>query len=174
MAEVTITSNADEAHAWLDRVVDSFDFARPGVEGSLGRDLAVAAAEGMVERSIVDQTERTGSPFLANEPIYARWKAAKYDAHQPNVRTGQMLSLQSMLGDVDISPEDVALRYGTGQPPASAFSGVALSESDRSITDIEKAFFASEDRPFYGLDDSIDETLQAVAQEALDRLVEEA
>lgn len=170
----TFDSNAEEVDAWLEQAIDSFDFTRPGAEGSLGRDLAVAAAEGMIERGTVDHKAPDGGAWAPNEPTYAKYKSKRYSAEQPNVRTGQMLSLQSMLGDVRVGPELVTIAYGTGQPPASSFNGAELTEGDKAITDVEKAYFASRTRRFYGLDEEINERLQGVAGEALAKAIKEA
>lgn len=164
-----LESNIDDVDAWIGRLVDGFDFSRPGRDGALGRDLAVAAARGIQERSVPDCLAPDGSIWLANEPRYARWKRARHDADQPGVRTGQMLSQTSLLGRTTVSADEVEMRYGTGQPPGSAANGAELAEGDRKTTDVRKAgFFTESGRAFYGLDETVAAKVRETAAEALD------
>lgn len=161
-----LDSNLDDVAAWVDAAVDSFDFTIAGKDQSLGRDLAGVVADGISERSEPAALDPDGTEWEANEPKYAKRKGKKYDAWQPNVRTGQMLSVKSLIGGTVVAAQEVELRYGTGQPPDSARKG-DLTESDKSITDIEKAFFCSKSRPFYALDGAIVGAVVAEAGEAL-------
>ena len=173
MAE--LTSNVAAVEAKIAGLIQSFNFTRKGEDKSLGHDMAVVVATGIQERSIPEMKAPDGDTWDPNEPKYAARKRAKYDADQPNVRTGQMLSLESLLGDVSVAPETVTMRYGTGDPPTSAANGATLTEGDKSITDIEKAYFGSKTRPFYALDSTIEGEAVKVAKAALaDHLREKA
>jgi hypothetical protein len=72
-----------------------------------------------------------------------------------------MLSRTSILGTVVIDTNEIEIRYGTGKPPTYSDNGF-MTESDRQTTDIEKAYWASQDdRQFFELDDEIkDATFQ--------------
>jgi hypothetical protein len=160
-------SNGEEIERLLAELVAGFDFTVKGKDGSLGKDMAGSAAEGIVDRSVPEAIAPDGSVWPSNAEKYAKWKARKYAANQPGLRTGQMLSKQSIMGETVIGPDVVEMRYGTGTPPASAENGTDLTQSDQDITDIEKAFFFSAERPFYGLDQDIADKLGAEAGEAL-------
>ena len=160
---------------WIEHLVDSVNFTLPGVEGSLGRDLAGKVAEGIAERSACAQAP-DGSDWDPNEAKYAKWKAKRYriGGHEPNRRTGQMLSPKALLGQTTVEPDLVLMRYGTGEAPTRTATGAELSVGDESTTDIEKAYFCSKHRPFYALDERIKDEVFAVAQEAVNKLVRES
>lgn len=169
------SSNLAEIVAWLDRLVDAFDFTLPGVDGSLGRDLAGVVAREIAARSANAQ-DPDGNEWAPNEPGYAQWKAKRYriGTFVPNYRTGQMLSYLSLLGNPEIAPDAVVMQYGLGETPTRSATGATLSRADAETTDIEKAFFCSKSRPFYALDAATGDALKETAQEALDKLVGEA
>jgi hypothetical protein len=162
-----VESNAQEIERIMMELVAGFNFTVKGKDSSLGKDLAGLAAEGIVDRSVPDAIAPDGSAWPANEERYAKRKAGKYDAHQPGQRTGQMLSKESVMGETVVGADVVEMRYGTATPPTSAANGTELTQEDMDITDIEKAFFFSKERPFYGLDQNIADTLGAEAGEAL-------
>jgi hypothetical protein len=164
---VKLQSNLGEIDAWMKQLVDSFNFQRPGKDQSLGRDIAGAIANGIRDRSVPDAMGPDGDKWDDNEESYAAEKRQKYDADQPNVRTGQMLSLQSLMGRTTVEPELVEMRYGVDEPPSSAFNGTELTEGDKAVTDIQKAEWCSVTRPFYALDEEIKAAARAEAGEAL-------
>ena len=167
------SDNLAELIAWIDGLVETFDFTLPGVEGSLGRDLAAKAAEGLAKRSN-DSLDPDGTAWEENSAQYEKYKRKRYlMADRPNIRTGQMLSPKSLLGGTEVSRDEVLMKYGTGEVPTRAVTGVPLSVADESITDIEKAFFCSQTRRFYALDEKIADDLQGVAQNALDKHIAE-
>jgi hypothetical protein len=163
-----LDSNVDAVASDIEAFLAGFNFTRPGKDQSLGRDLAVVAATGMIDQAVAQQSDPDGTPYPENEPKYRAWKKKKYSVDQPNVRTGQMLSEQSMLGGTVVGPEQVEMKYGTGNAPTSAATGAALSKQDEQITDVEKAFFCSKTRPFYALDVTTIDEMTAEAQESLD------
>jgi hypothetical protein len=164
----SVDSNADQVAAALGALVGSFDFTRPGKDQSLGRDLARTVARGIQRRSVPGATAPDGSSWAANEPEYARRKRAKYAADQPGIRTGQMLSLESLVGETTVAPDSVEMRYGTGEPPRRAANGAELTKGDAATTDRAKAgYFTDSGRPFYGLDAEIAGECRALAAEAL-------
>jgi hypothetical protein len=148
-----IESNLDDIDRWLDDAVASVDFTRPGSEGSLGEDIAHIVARSIVDRTVAEQKASDGSPLKENEPRYAAYKRKRYQAHQPLIRTGQMMSLQSVLGETSISADSIEMRYGTGEAPQTSSTGY-ISDQDKAVTDREKAEHTSAERPFYGLDDA--------------------
>ena len=168
------TDNLGQLIAWLDAIVETYDFTLPGVEGSLGRDLAAKAAEGIALRSN-QGLDPDGAAWEENSAPYEKYKRKRYlMADRPNIRTGQMLSAQSLLGSTEVTRDQVLMKYGLGRPPERAVTGVPLAEADQTITDIEKAFFCSNARPFYALDGAICDELQQVAQDALDHHLAES
>ena len=169
----SLESNRETVIHGVAGLVEGWNFTVAGEEKSLGQDLIATTAQAIQERSVPDATDPDGGTWAANEPRYARYKQRKYDAHQPNIRTGQMLSLKSLIGESTVTADEVLMRYGTGQSPDSAFNGTELTRSDREITDIEKAWFASRNRPFYAIDDEIIDLIGTIAGESLDQYMEQ-
>ena len=170
-------SNLDHVMGQLKQFINSFDFTRPGIEGSMGKDAAHAVAERIAEAA-ADQKTTDGEPFPDNAPEYAAWKDEKYGVG-PNAygrRTGQMLSLESLLGEVEVSGGEVTIRYGTGQAPTRSSASGYISESDKSTTDIEKAFFITNQGKrltFYKAGAAGREAVVEVLKEAVARAIQE-
>jgi hypothetical protein len=176
------SSNINEVVAWIEDFVRSFDFTRPGKDQSLGRDVVNVIIRGQIvggdsfdTRSILGRAfyQRRGADtrWKENAPDYREWKGKKYGVYDmPNVRTGQMLSEISMRGRTEYGPTEIVMKYGTGDPPSSSASpNQYLSEQDQAITDVDKAYYAtnSHDRPFYEIDDEIEEAVLEEVAEAL-------
>jgi hypothetical protein len=160
--------NVDEVFDDIKELIDGFSFTTT-VEGkSLGKDCAGIIAKEIVVRSIEEQRGESGAWYEIGEK-YAEEKFKKYGVRMIGVRTGQMLSLESLLGSVSITTTDVQMLYGTGQPPTESKSPTGyLSKADKEITDIEKAYFFSKDRPFYELDDLISDRVYARIETVLE------
>lgn len=178
MPEIELTSNIDDVSAWLDKVVASVNFEMHGTEESLGRDLASAVAEGIQLRTEQEKRDADGGPLKPNEVKYAARKERDYDiaANTPAVRTGQTLSLVSLLGQTNVSRDIVQMTYGTDEPPTRTRSGgwkrPKLREADQRVTDREKAQFLEEQgRPFYALDEEIVGRCVELCQDAVERLL---
>jgi phage gpG-like protein len=176
------SSNIDHVVAFLEGFVDSIDFRRPGVEGSLGRDIMYRVAERMHNRALSDR-RGIGEPWDKNEPKYAAWKAKNYGVEEPNSRTGQMLSQKSMRGRSTVEPKVVTMIYGTGDPPDNAVFGTPrekLLEQDKKVTDVQKAYFAHTGqskhkilRPFYEVDESDGQAVTELIQKDVNDLIRE-
>jgi hypothetical protein len=164
----TATSNVDDVLRDLKAIALSFGFEAT-IEGkTLGDDIAGITADMIAARSIDTESGADGQ-WPANAPKYAEWKAAKYGVDKPNFRTGQMLSIESLIGGTAVSTHDVQMQYGTGQPPTRSATGQGFnSATDGSVTDIEKAYFCSTTRPFYMLDETIGDAVFARVEQCLD------
>lgn len=136
-------SNVDAVAKHVEDLIATFDFTRPGIEESMGKDALHAIAEDIASSAAALQANPTGDPFPDNEPEYAEYKARKYGMHPPayGFRTGQTFSLESLLGEQSIGPDSAEMRYGTGQPPSRSSASGYISEADQEITDIEKMYF---------------------------------
>lgn len=152
----TSKSNVDEVNAWLLDVVDSFGFELALENETLGEDCAHIIAEEIAVRG--GDSRGAEGYWLSNTEPYRTRKRAKYGVDKPNIRTGQMLSIESLLGQTTVTNDSVIMLYGTGQAPVRSYaSNYFNANSDGAITDIEKAYFCSvaHARPFYELDDDI-------------------
>jgi hypothetical protein len=167
-----LESNLPEIKAELDKLVAGWSFTRPGKEASLGHDLAAIAADNIQMRG-ADSKGPGGIEWPPNSEPYRSRKRKHYLVDKPNIRTGQMLSRLSLLGDTTVSADEVSMKYGLGEPPERTATGAELKKADEEITDIEKAFFCSGARPFYGLDQTDAEAMTAEAGENLDDYLRE-
>jgi len=173
-------SNIDQVVADLERWVDGFDFERTGAEGSLGRDIVKAVAEGIAKRG-AEQHRGAVDAWADNADNppgkgYASWKQKRYGHREPNVRTGQMLSMPSLTGSgTTIEPEKITMVYGDGTKTARP-----VVAADSAKTDQEKAYHAHTGqgpqgikRPFYELDDELAGDVRKMIAEALNEYVHE-
>lgn len=173
-------SNLPQVIAWLDAFAESFDFTRPGVDQSLGRDLVNAVCEGIHDRSVTlrkgadaDWPDLSDTPH-GGRPGYRTWKRDKYGIdNEPNSRTGQMLSINSLRGRTQYQPKEILIVYGVDAPPTSSAAPTGyLSPADQEVTDVEKAGFAAEKgRSFFELDDTIEAGALQVASDNLTQYI---
>lgn len=167
-----VRSNADAIVDDLADLVDTFDFTLPGKGSSLGEDLADAACESIRYRCLAGEMP-DGSDFKKNDPKWAAYKAARYNAYQPGIMGGQMFSQESMNGQRIISADSIEIVYGTGDPPRKlAANGVELRKHELIATDREKAtYFTDGGRVFFAFNAQDGEAVLAEASDAWDQHV---
>jgi hypothetical protein len=181
------TSNIDDVVRTLAAFVHSFNFTLPGIDQSLGRDLAGVVARGIQRRAAKESRGKDPQRWYANSDKYRRVKAKAYGWGEldgkPNFRTGQMLSLMSLLGTPRVTPDLVEMIYGTGTAPAGCWSPwdqrtEAQKTADMAMTDVEKAEYAHDQyknrpaRPFYEWNEDIRDQCIETAAKALDHYLD--
>lgn len=161
-----------EYFQYLNGVIATFNFTRKGKEKALGREAAQIVAEGIVDRSVGKQGG-ANSTWPANDPKYTADKVAKYGVDKIGFRTGQMISIPSLLGHVDLQPLQVLIRYGTDKPPSLGKTGY-ISEADKKVTDTQKAeFFTEKKGEFFEADDEIANKVRDHFASALENFIDE-
>lgn len=175
----------DELNQYLTDFVDGFEFTRPGHAGSLARDVAVLQAELIQKRSGVQEAP-DGSAWVENSTKpsprypqgYKAWKLEKYGWDAPNYRTGQMLSVESLTGDIEITPHEIKIGYGTDSSPMSGGSPTnLLTNRDEAVTDTQKAECAHNPtggrpaRKFFGTGAGDAEKIVELCQENLNEYI---
>lgn len=169
MATESYKSNEDSLEADLRALIDSWDFTAPGEQQSLGRDVVGEIAAGIHDRTVAEKKDAHGEPLKPNEKRYAARKAREFQSFQPLVRSGQLLSLDSLVGRVDVTPDKITMNYGTNSAPSRVF-GPSGNLRQNEPTDRQKAEWNSEERPFYALDERIvDERVLPAVAESLDK-----
>lgn len=155
-----VKTNADDIGRQLEAFVGAIDFHMQGETADLAEELIEIAWTGVRDRS-AQGLGPDGHPWPANAPGYASYKAKRYQVHQVGELSGQMLSAESLKGQPLVQPDLIEMVYGTGDPPAGASrSGVELRDHEKIATDREKAeWFTQGGRPFYELDDQINDQL---------------
>lgn len=139
---MSYTSNIDRVGDWLDEVFEEIGWDLPAAHGhgTLGEETIDTCIDGIQARSLVKRgADALGSEeeWLDNHPEYGRKKERLYGEHNPNFRTTQMLSRESLKGTPVVGHEETLWPYGTGRPSAGGKTG-----HDRTITDVEKAEYA--------------------------------
>lgn len=162
--------NVDQVFNDIKAVIDGFNFATQVEDKTLGLDCAGIVADEIIHRSIDEQRGEAGAWYEIDER-YAASKLKNYGTNLIGVRTGQMLSLESMLGTVNVSTSEVQMLYGTGKPPTTSSVTGYITTADKEISDIEKAYFFSKDRPFYELDDLISDKVYARIEHCLEEYI---
>lgn len=155
----------------LRNLLEEFNFTRPGKDHVLGKDIAHVVANGIFDRTISKQAGPAGT-FPPNDAGYTARKLAQYKVELIGVRTGQMVSIPSLLGKVQIEPLRVTIAYGTDMPPTRGMTGY-ISEQDKKVTDTQKAeWFTAKKGDFYELDDQIAEKVCDKFAERLDEYID--
>lgn len=159
----------------MDALVHTLDFDHSVGNMSLGKRMAEKTAEAIQVRSISFQ-KGADVQWDPNKEPYKSDKAKKYNVFDlAGVRTGQMLSQESLRGDTTVHPTEVEMVYGTDQAPTRSSTG-HITAQDMKVTDRQKAKWFTEggkdqpERPFYELDQDIADQVFAVVDEALDKI----
>lgn len=154
-------------------LVATFDFTRKGQGESMGKDAAGIVAEGIVDRSAAEQRGVDAS-FPANDPDYTTRKVKLYGVDLIGFRTGQMISLPSLLGHIDVTPDSVLMTYGTNEPPTRSMSSGYISASDQAVTDTQKAeYFTERKGRWYAIDDEIADNVRVYFADQLGGFIRE-
>jgi len=170
MSHTYVTNAADVGEA-LVKEIQSFGFRSTHEGRALGEIIVEEIAEGIAIRSTEQQMSPSAGtwPENSDNPAgkgYRSRKKKKYGTDLVNERTGQMLSIQALKGEVKISDRLIEMRYGSATCPQSAKNGATLTNQDATTMDIVKAFYAErQGRGFYELDQDItDKTFNSTSE----------
>lgn len=168
------TSNLAEIEALLKGIIDGWDFDRPGTDRSLGLDLAGIVGAGIAERSLGEAKSPDGEGWRPNEAKYAARKKEKLGVTNVGVLSGQMLSLQEILGNVDVQPDEVTIRYGSGaagvEPDGWRADGSG-PPGELPTPEQKLEYFEAGGRKVWGLDDAIRAEMTREAADHFGRFV---
>lgn len=179
-------SNVDELKAEIQALIKRINFNLTVGGASLGRALVDKIAWDINRRSINFQQDGDGVRWLPNDRDYAKWKLDHYGSNKVGAMTGQMLSLLSLKGQIAITDLTLTMNYGIDRPSDRASvtnpprsGGRRASASKPEPTDREKAgwfesgesFADKQPRTFYELDDAIEDDIEQLVGEYLDRLL---
>lgn len=169
------TSNIDGLAAKIQAAIESFGFRSHAAEGgTVGDACAEAVAEDIASSAVDLQQTPDGHEFPDNTDAYAKFKDRKYgrSGRAYGIRTGQTFSVESLKGHVEMSDEDLKMRYGTGKPPSRAVGGSGyLSPSDQQTADVEKAYYLTNTMPkpidFYKVGPYAEKEIKAIQAQSL-------
>ena len=174
--------NVDEVITYLEGFLSQINFLRPGHDGSLGRDCAMTILRGPDlddQEGIIGRNEAEVNPDGSAWPdISEKTKKRKlkyYGWDDIAKQTNQMLSLESLAANIDVQADLVTLQYGTGQPPSQSNAPTGyLSNSDKKVTDIEKAVYNYQRGvQFFGANEQDLENVAKVCQENINEFIKE-
>ena len=112
---VHFSSNQEEVGSWLIHSLDDFGFDSPGPGGKpLGEELVDNHVEMIRQRTFAG--EGLDGPLPANTKPYASRKLAETGSDLTNVYSGEMLSTESVRGQVTIGKRELLHVYGTRHP----------------------------------------------------------
>src|SRR4051812_27183806 len=135
---MAFSSNLDEVVRQIDALVHTMDFDHSVGTMSLGRRMAEKTAEMIQARSVSFQ-KGSDVQWDPNRELYKSDKARKYNVFDlAGVRTGQMLSQESLRGETTVTATEVEMVYGTDQPPTGSSTGHVTAQ-DMKVTDRQKA-----------------------------------
>jgi hypothetical protein len=164
----TYRSNAEEIGRRLVEQIRSFGFRTTHEGKALGELIVDNIIDGIQVRSTETQSAPSTGPWPVNSDNppgqgYRSRKRRQYGTDLTNIRTGQMLSADSLRGKTTIEDRLVKMEYGTNL----VMEGSALSDRRTStktsvgdfrydVTDVDKATYANEQhRSFFELDQEI-------------------
>jgi len=162
--------NLDAVSAWIEETIDEigWDMDSPQGQGTLADAVIDTVIDGIQARSLVKRgADSLGSEeeWPDNHPEYRKRKERLYGEHNPNFRTTQMLSRESLKGQPEVGHDETLWPYGTGQP-----SPDGRTKHDRAVTDVQKAHYAETGqsehqirRPFFAVtEEDADDALRVV------------
>lgn len=161
-----VDDNLDDIGLVLDELADTLDFTRAGREGSLGEQLAGVVVEGIVDRNRA-AIDPDGNDWPENQGKYGERKdryglPVGVGLYAGGRAGGEMVSMEQVQGEVEISPDEVTLSYGTHEEARRKGSWFTRGSDGPGEGEVSGAP-NQPPRPFY-----------AMGEEDLDRLVEEA
>lgn len=164
-----IESNLPEVLEAVEQVLERFNFQARGPDGKgLGHEMLDAIAEGIHERTLNQQKGPSGEPLAPLSQSYRAWKVQRGHPDLIGVKTGHMLSLNEVKGERQIEESEATMAYGW--PGSVDASGNTSREKAEKFTEGPGNQPA---RPFYELDDDVEQAAFDRAELALDELVEE-
>lgn len=183
MAGTRTFSNQDEVGAWLIAGVTDFGFNTPSAGGKKLGDAIVDNHVAMITARSLDEQRGAEGDWPKNHEPYATVKREEFGSLLINVRTGEMLSSESLHGQANIDDKQVTHVYGTGRPGETPeprprgigrrgkvkLQGPAKFKKTRpEPTDIAKAAWAEQQgRGFFELDERIKDANAEIVGDAL-------
>ena len=147
-----IFSNIDEVGRWLEETIQSIGFQTPASDGNMGQAIVHKLAANISERGYAESSG-PDSQWPGNADRYLRWKERNYAEDRPNVRTQQMLSQESVEGEVAVTDDQVDWQYGKGEPPAHGGPRDILTDREKGALAHSGQGPYGVQRPFFGVTD---------------------
>lgn len=156
--QAEFSSNVSDVERDINELVATFGFEIAGVVGkSLGEDIVHAVADAISE-DCRQGTAPDGSQWADNKEPYKTWKADEFGVFDPGYLRGDTLSIQGLVGEVEVSDSAIVQRHGIG----------AVDET--GAVDKDKGeWLTNGGRPFYAFNQARADRAVAVAAEGLER-----
>jgi hypothetical protein len=158
---MAVVSNLTRLLAMIRALPRSVAFDAPAGGGeAFGRVLARRAMEGIRDRSLLRQVDPKGKQWEPNEPRYKARKGGK----PVGELTGEMLSVDQLLGELELTPDKMTVRYGK-----SAAVRQRARWFQQGVRSGKARRWRQKPRFFYDLDAQILDNLAAGVREELAR-----
>ena len=158
-----ITSNKEEVQAGVQALRDALTVRAPGRYKTLAEDVQDAVAEGVYDQTVMAQLDPDGAPLAPLAPATLVRKQRLGYPETILVATGQMLSLQEIKGELNVTGDVVEITYGQ-TAEAREKATYAHEGSRRKPKRPRRPFFAINDRLYETLDHLFDEALGKAAE----------
>jgi hypothetical protein len=154
-----IRSNHEEVAAGIKAIAQSWDFRGRGRFKTLGQDALDVVAQGIYDRTVLDQTDPDGVPLAPLKPRTLARKRRKGYPDTIGVETGHMLDYRQLQGRRAIERRTASVEYGQD----------AIAEQEAEWFQEGSKTKNRPPRPFMDLDDRIEGELDDLFEEVLDR-----
>jgi phage gpG-like protein len=151
-------SNRDAVAAEVAGLARAFGLRRRGRYRTLADDVRTLVAEAVYDQTVLAQKQPDGSPLAPLAPSTLAEKRLRGYPETILVRTGHMLDLEQLKGEMEASDTSLAMTYGTDEE-ARQLAEYAHEGSRKKVRRPK--------RPFYALDDKGEKDLGELMDEAL-------
>lgn len=108
-----VEDNLDQVAQMLDELATLIDFTEPGANGSLGETLIDTVVGAIADRN-AQEVDPDGVSWDVNQGKYGQAKQERGLPIGVGLREGgEMVSLQQLRGEVQITADEAIVRYGT-------------------------------------------------------------
>jgi hypothetical protein len=157
-----IRTNLPEVIRAIKAIAQSWDLRSKGRYKSLGVDMLDIVAEGIYERTVIEQEGPDGEPLAPLAPSTLARKARLGFPETIGVEHAKMLALEELKGERMIERRTASVIYGKDEQ---------AKEEAEWFQDPSNP--NQPDRQFMGLDERIEATIDALFEEVLDRNIRE-
>jgi hypothetical protein len=157
----SVSDNFPEVRAVIEGLASAWDLRGPGRFKSLGDDARDVIAQGIIDRTVLQQLQPDGQPL---HPLAESTIARKERRGYPtiiSVEEGDMMSLDEVRGVGGMERYSMSIIYGT------------TGENQQKAEWFQEGTATQPPRPFFDLDDRIGGEIDTLFEDVLERRIGE-